>query len=129
MNKETGEKYFVTKYKAVRYSEYLQENKVYLSFNYRLVSLETGEVLVSKVVDRQEEDHMYYADYQGNRDALFPARNGVVDPTERAKRDLRGLLTAPRAIKSVATLSQEAVRTASTNMAQAVQQELSSKLP
>lgn len=129
VNKETGEKYFVTKYKPVRYSEYLQENKVYLSFNYRLVSLETGEVLVSKVVDRQANDHMYYADYQGNRDALFPARNGLVDPTENSRRELRGLLSAPREIKSVASLSQEAVRTASTNMAQAVQQELSSKLP
>lgn len=129
VNKETGEKYFVTKYKAVRYSEYLQENKVYLSFNFRLVSLETGEVLVSKVVDRQAEDHMYYADYTGNRDALFPARNGVVDPTEHTRRELRGLLSAPREIKSVGTLSQDAVRTASTNMAQVVQQELSSKLP
>jgi curli biogenesis system outer membrane secretion channel CsgG len=129
INKETGEKYFVTKYKPVRYSEFYQENKVYLSFNYRLVSLETGEVLVSKVVDRQEEDHMYYADYQGNRDLLFPARNGVVDPTERARRDLRGLLSAPREVKSVAALSQQAVRTASNSLAQAVQQELSNKLP
>lgn len=129
VNKETGEKYMVTKYKPVRYSEYLQENKVYLSFNYRLVSLETGEVLLSKVEDRQAEDHMYYADYAGNRDLLFPGRNGVVDPTERAKRDLRSLLNAPREIKSVASLSQEAIRSASSNLAQVVQQELSSKLP
>ena len=69
------------------------------------------------------------AEYTGNRDLLFPGRNGVVDPTERAKRDLRSLLNAPREIKSVASLSQEAIRNASSNLAQVVQQELSSKLP
>ncbi len=53
VNKETGEKYFVTRYKPVRYTEYYQENKVVLSFNYRLVSLETGEVLVSKVAEKE----------------------------------------------------------------------------
>lgn len=129
VNKETGEKYMETKYKPVRYSEYLQENHAYLSFSYRLVSLETGEVLLSKVEDRQTEDHMYYADYTGNRDMLFPARNGVVDPTERARRDLRSLLGAPRTIKSAAVLGQDAVRSATSNLAQVVQQELSSKLP
>ncbi len=129
VNKETGEKYFVTKYKPVRYSEYYQENKVFITFSYRLVSLETGEVLVSKVVERQAEDHVYYATYDGNRDNLFPNRNGVVDPTDKARRDLRSLLSAPREVKSVATLSNEVLRTASASMAAVIQQELSAKLP
>jgi hypothetical protein len=129
INKETGEKYFATNYKPVRYSEYYQENKVFLTFNYRLVSLETGEVLVSKVVERQAEDHVYYATYDGNRDNLFPNRNGVVDPTDKARRDLRGLLTAQREMKTVATLSNEVLRGASTSVASVIQQELSAKLP
>ena len=129
VNKETGEKYIVTKYKPARYSEYLQENKVYLTFNYRLVSLETGEVLVSKVVDRQAEDHMYYASYEGNKDALVPANNGVADVSDRARRELRGLLSAPREIKPIGVLSGEAVRNASSNLAATVQQELNAKLP
>jgi curli biogenesis system outer membrane secretion channel CsgG len=129
INKETGEKYFATNYKPVRYSEYYQENKVFLTFNYRLVSLDTGEVLVSKVVERQAEDHVYYATYDGNRDNLFPNRNGVVDPTDKARRDLRGLLTAQREMKTVATLSNEVLRGASTSVASVIQQELSAKLP
>lgn len=129
VNKETGEKYFVTKYKPVRYSEYYQENKVYLTFTYRLVSLETGEVLLSKVVEQQAGDHMYYATYDGNRDNLFPGRNGVVDPTDRGRRDLRSLLSAPREMKSVASLSNEVLRSASGSVAGVIQQELSAKLP
>ncbi|HRH38691.1 MAG TPA: CsgG/HfaB family protein, partial [Flavobacteriales bacterium] len=124
---KTGAKTYVPRTKAVRYAEYLQENKVYMTFNYRLVSLETGEVLVSKVVDRQEQDHMYYADYQGNRDALVPMKNGLPDLS--ARHELRNLLNAPRQVKSVETLSMQAVSSATSNMAQAVQQELNSKLP
>jgi tetratricopeptide (TPR) repeat protein len=129
VNKETGEKYFVTKYKPVRYSEYFQENKVVMSFSYRLVSLETGEVLASKVVDRQVEDHMYYATYDGNGEMLMPARNGQVDLADRARRELRGLLSAPREMKSITTLSGEVVRNASSVMAVDIQSDLISRLP
>jgi tetratricopeptide (TPR) repeat protein len=129
VNKETGEKYFVTKYKPTRYTEYYQENKVVMSFSYRLVSLETGEVLASKVVEREAGDHMYYATYDGNGEQLLPARNGQVDLADRARRDLRGLLSAPREMKSIATLSSELVRSASSVMAVDIQSDLSSRLP
>lgn len=129
VNKETGEKYYVTKYKPVRYSEYYQENKAYVSFSFRLVSLETGEVLASQVVDRQSEDHAYYATYDGNRDLLFPAMNGMADPRDRARRDLRDLLSASHEVKSGATLGGELTRTATAQLAQMVQHELSTKLP
>lgn len=128
-NKETGEKYYVTKYKPVRYSEYYQENKVYLTFSYRLVSLETGEILVSRVVEKQNQDHMYYASYEGNRDALFPMANGIVDLNDRSRRDLRGLLSAPREVQPISTLSSEILRTACSDMSGAIQQDLSAKLP
>lgn len=129
LNKETGEKYFVTKYKPARYSEYFQENKVSLSFSYRLVSLETGEVLASQLLERSTEDHMYYASYEGNAQQLLPARNGQVDLADRARRDLRELLAAPREMKSIATLSADLVRTAASVMATDIQSELSGRLP
>jgi curli biogenesis system outer membrane secretion channel CsgG/Flp pilus assembly protein TadD len=127
VNKETGEKYFITRYKPVRYSEFYQENKVVMSFSYRLVSLETGEVLASKVMDRQAEDHIYYATYDGNADALFPEKNGLVDAADRTRSDLRGLLSAPREMKSIATLGSELVRTACSTMASDIQRDLSSR--
>ncbi|MEZ4755824.1 MAG: CsgG/HfaB family protein [Flavobacteriales bacterium] len=129
INKETGEKYFITKYKAVRYAEFYQENKVTLSFSYRLVSLETGEVLATQLVERTAQDHMYYASYEGNAQQLMPARNGQVDLADRARRDLRALLSAPREVKSVAALSTDVVRTTANVMATDIQAELSSRLP
>lgn len=129
VNAETGEKYYETRYKPVKYSEFFQENKVYLSFSVRLVSLETGEVLMSKVVEREAEDHAYYASYDGNKDALFPAKNGLVDPNDRARRDLRSLLSASRDVKSVPTLTNELYNSTSEAMARAIQEDLQKRLP
>lgn len=129
INKETGEKYYVTKYRPVTYTEYYHERKVILSFSYRLVSLETGEVLVSKVVDQQANDHAYYAAYDGNRDSLLPKANGVVDLSNSGRNQLRGLLSAPREVKSLTVLSNEAVNTSCTSMARSIQEELNTRLP
>jgi leucyl aminopeptidase len=52
-----------------------------------------------------------------------------VDLNDRARRDLRALLAAPRTIKSVATLSGEVVSAVGNNMAAAVQAEINSRLP
>lgn len=129
VNKETGEKYYVTRYKPVTYSEFYQENKVVLTLNYRLVSLETGEVLLSKVAEKQAQDQAYYASYDGNKDALLPKLNGNVDLRDNARREVRSLLNASREVKPVATLLSEVLRATSTSMASTIQQEISSKLP
>lgn len=129
VNKETGEKYMVTRYKPVSYVEYYQENKARMAVNYRLVSLETGEVLMSKSFDKETEDHMYYATFTGNRDALFPGLNGVADLNGGRRNELRGLLNAPREVKSSPTLGTELVRQSTGQMAAAVQQELNARLP
>ena len=125
----TGEEMLITQYKPVKYQEYYQENKVYVSFSYRLVSLETGEVLMSKVVDRQAEDNVYYANYEGNKDLLHPARNGVVDLGDRSRRDLRSLLTAPRSLKPMSVLTNDLLRSSTSALASEIQQELNHKLP
>jgi curli biogenesis system outer membrane secretion channel CsgG len=129
VNKETGEKYFVTRYKPVAYTEHYQENKARMAVNYRLISLETGEVLMSKSFEKENEDHMYYASYTGNRDALFPGLNGVADLNNSRRNDLRNLLNAPREVKSVSTLATELVRQSTSQMAAAIQQELNTRLP
>lgn len=128
-NSETGEKYFETRYKAVRYTEYFQENKVHVSFSYRLVSLETGEVLMSQVVDRDASDHIYYAAYDGNRDLLLPARNNAPDLGQRARNDLRSLLNASRELKSMAGLASELLSTTGSSVASDIQRQLNERLP
>ena len=124
-----GQKYFETKYRPVKYTEYLQTNKVVLSFSYRLVSLETGEVLVSKVVERTADDELYYATYDGDKNSLYPVANGAVDMGNSARSQLRSLLNSKRDIKPVATLSNDAIRAATNDMASVVVQDLNSKIP
>lgn len=129
VNRETGEKYFVTRYKQVNYAEHYQENKARMAVNYRLISLETGEVLMSKSFDRETEDHMYYATYTGNREALYPGLNGAADLSSNRRGELRNLLNAPREVKSTATLGGELVRQSTSQMASAILQELNTRLP
>ncbi len=123
-----GQSIVVTKYKPVKYTEYYQENKVFLSFSYKLVSLETGEVLMSKVVDQQKADHAYYASYDGDGNTLYPARNGVVETANNARRELVGLLNASKDVKPTGTIANELCRQATAGMASAIREELAAKL-
>ncbi len=129
LDPNTNQMVIVTKYKPVKYTEYFQENKVYASFSYKLVSLETGEVLLSKVVEQQKDDHAYYAGYEGDRNALYPAQNGQVETGGGARRDLIGLLNAPHEVKATSLLGNELLRNSTSGMAGAIQQELANKLP
>ena len=99
------------------------------SFTYKLVSLETGEVLFSKVVDRTVTDQADYATYDGERNVLWPSRDGVVDTSNGPRRDLQNLLGASHDVKSVSVLGGEALREVVKDMSVEVQQELASKLP
>jgi len=124
-----GKMMLVTKHKPAQYTEYYQENKVYCSFSYKLVSLETGEVLLSKVVDRNKDDHAWYATFDGDPSSLVPALNGMVDPDRNAHRRLQELFKASHDVKSTGVLGNEVLRDATKGMSSEVQHELASKLP
>lgn len=128
-NPETDQYTYITKYKPVKYTEYYTENTATVSFSYKLVSLETGEVLLSKVVDQQAADHAWYAAYNGNANALYPMMNGTVNTASSARRELGALLNGSHEMKSTATLGNDALRMTSTALATAVEQVLSTKLP
>lgn len=124
-----GKMMLVTKHKPAQYTEYYQENKVYCSFSYKLVSLETGEVMLSKVVDRNKDDHAWYATFDGDPSSLVPALNGMVDPDRNAHRRLQELLRASHDVKSTGVIGNEVLRDATQGMSSEVQRELASKLP
>jgi outer membrane protein assembly factor BamD (BamD/ComL family) len=129
LNSETNQYVYVTRYKPVKYTEFYKENKAMVSFSFKLVSLETGQVLLSKVVEREADDHAWYASYTGNAKALYPKQNGAVDTRSSARRDLTSLLSAPREVKSTSVLGNELLRSTSAAAAGTIQQELASKLP
>lgn len=129
LNAETNQYVYVTRYKPVQYAEYTQDNRATISISYKLVSLETGQVLMSKVLDQQVEDHARYAGYEGNAEALYPQANGVVDTRSSARRELSSLLSAPRQLKPISELANGLLRTTSVLVAGGVAKQLTTTLP
>jgi tetratricopeptide (TPR) repeat protein len=59
--------------KQVKYNEFWQRNSVTATLLYRLVSSETGEILLSDRVSESRSDEIRYAEYSGVNDNLYPA--------------------------------------------------------
>ena len=73
-NAETKKYYYETKYKSVSYYEYNQQNSVAFTFQYQLVSSETGQILVSNVIDKTYADQVNYSTYKGDYKKLTPEK-------------------------------------------------------
>lgn len=129
LNPETGTTVLETRYRPVEYTEYYKENKASLAFSYKIVSLETGQVLLSRVLDRQAADEAYFAEYEGSAEALYPKRNGVVDTRAAARRELRALVAAPREVQTTAALGRAVTQAVSSAVAADIITELSTRLP
>lgn len=69
----------VTKYKKVYYTEHCGNTGVTVSVHYQLISTETGEVLVSDVVQLNKKDEITYNIYAGDHNKLLPSDRGTVN--------------------------------------------------
>jgi curli biogenesis system outer membrane secretion channel CsgG len=107
-NKEEDKHYYQTRYKPVSYREYYNANEVTISFQYKAISLETGEVLFSNIAEKKLSDDVYYAAYDGEVTNLFPANDEGVLTSRMEKNRLLGLLRAERTLKSVEQLANQA---------------------
>jgi len=98
--------------KQVKYTEVSRENKVDVSLNFKLISTETGEILLSDRVSRNENDHTYYATYSGDKDKLYPSNysNGTYSLKESGYRNLQNLLRESHDIKSTEQLINSAFK-------------------
>jgi hypothetical protein len=68
----------VTKYRRTNYREYFNEKDVSVTFEYQLISSETGKILASNIVTKNVRDEVRYGTYQGDTRNLFPGdANGV----------------------------------------------------
>lgn len=102
---ETGAEYYETRYKPVSYTEYSAATSVLITFQYKLLSLETGEVLTSRIIEREAKDDVNYADFEGNAAMLYPATGDTRNASASAKRHVDQLLRARRSLKSTTELS------------------------
>lgn len=114
---ETGAEYIVTQYKPVKYNQYTGSSSVVLTFQYKLLSLETGEVMLSQLMEREAKDDINYATYDGNTSMLYPANGDNRNASAAAKRGLDNLLRARRTLKNESELSSALFGNVSTEIA------------
>lgn len=119
INPKTKETYYVTNYKKTYYNEYEGNVEVYCSFEYQMISAETGEILTSDVINVSKRDAVNYATYNGEKKNLYAgtfksAFGSMVDGDKvytsyRDKKQLDSKLnTSKRTLKSKEQLGAEA---------------------
>ncbi len=107
VNQSTQKEESVTKYKKVKYKEYYQVNEVKLSYQIQITSLESGEIIFSKIVTQKNTDDMHFALYDGDNRYLYPEYKGNVSMDKKKKRALDALLGAKRELKATTQLMSE----------------------
>lgn len=98
-NAVTGQYEKVPKYRRTSYREHYNEKEINLTFEYQLISSETGRILAYNVISKTLKDEVRYATYQGDVRNLFPGdESGVFwgsgeknrfDRLFQARRELR----------------------------------------
>lgn len=71
-NKETGEETVETTYEKVTYEHYTTSASASITLSYQLVSVETGEVLLSNVAQSTKSDEASYITFSGDCKQLVP---------------------------------------------------------
>lgn len=103
-------------YHKTYYNEFSQKHSIYCTFQFKLISAETGEIMVSDVISLLVDDEINYASYEGDSKNLVKgswshkdkdASTDVVKDNAADNRELASLLNGDRQIKSMEQLSQE----------------------
>jgi len=116
VNPETGERYTAMVYSKVYYYTYKQKNVVSCTFQYQLISAETGEILISDMIEESFSDEIGYSSFNGDTKYLYKGSwtsqtkknaNDKVYNSYSAKKELDRALRARKDIRSVESLSNE----------------------
>ena len=101
----------VAAFAPARYTLHTQRRHVLLKFEIKLISTETGEVLLSEVEQVHAQDAVEYAVSQVPAGNLYPARpNGEVNRSGKSR--LNALLGARRQLATAASLRAQVIREA-----------------
>ncbi|MFT6716175.1 MAG: hypothetical protein ACJA0Q_000807 [Saprospiraceae bacterium] len=110
---EKDRNYYETKYKKTSYYQYDGYNKITISFKYQLISTETGQILLSDIIEKTANSKVSYATYSGNHKNLVPgdwkhlnsaSTSDKVNTKSSARRSLRNKLSANKKLISLADI-------------------------
>lgn len=101
----------VAAFSPARYNLHTQRRSVFLKFEIKLISTETGEVLLSEVEQVHAQDAVEYAVSQVPAGSLYPARaNGEVDRSGKSR--MNALLGARRQLATESALRAQVIQEA-----------------
>jgi curli biogenesis system outer membrane secretion channel CsgG len=105
LNPEDEKYYYETRYRPVQYNRYYKSSSASISFQYKVISLKTGEVMLSKIVDKSVTDEINFADYDGEVSELYPSKNGNLSTNRNDRQQLVSLLNGRRELQSTTELT------------------------
>ncbi|MBN2668057.1 MAG: hypothetical protein JXR60_02410 [Bacteroidales bacterium] len=110
INKETQQPEYHTKYKSVNYNVFQGSRTVYITTHFKLLSLKTGQILSSKIIEKNVSSEVDYLTYDGNINMLYPLSDGKVNTASEAHNKLVEKSNGKRELQSAEVLSTEAYK-------------------
>jgi len=99
-DKESGKIKYRTKYKKTTYYIYTAYRKVSMTINYKIISLSTGEILGTDILQKSYESSVEYASYSGSSSNLYPSYDGKVNTSYSAHNNLKRKFKANKNLAS-----------------------------
>lgn len=113
-NSETKKYYYETAYDKIRYNEFKGNTSVQLGFKYQLISSESGEILLSKLINLSQYDEVHFAESNVNGSKIIPGnwrwenkvnQSDVINDSYSDKRALRNLFKNKNKLMSESELA------------------------
>lgn len=129
VEKVNGEDKSKDVYHKTTYNEFNQQRSISCSFQFKLISAETGAVLVTDAIQITASDAIHYAIYEGNKRNLYSgyweakekdSPNDEVKKSDSEKRELDNLLNGRTQLKSWDVLKQEVNQSIAQKVAQKI---------
>jgi hypothetical protein len=106
-NKEDQTTSYKTKYKPVSYYIYKGSRTVNFTTHYKLLSLKTGEIIKSKIINNHKTDKVRYLTYDGKIDKLYAYDAGKVNTSYEKHKNLVELSRRNRNLRTQTSLTTE----------------------
>ena len=123
--KEDGEGYIAeTKYKKVNYNNYTKSVDVHIQFQYKVISLQTSEVLLSDIIEMSSKDAVSYSVYSGDYKRLHPISDSGINKNTSSIQRLRSEFSKRQKLKSEYELSNDLFKNISNKVSEKITQYL-----
>ncbi|HEY8402724.1 MAG TPA: CsgG/HfaB family protein [Cytophagaceae bacterium] len=110
------------RYRHITYDEYYQSNYINITYQYQLISSETGQILQSDIINLKDGDEVNYVTYSGDPRNLYPNKNGQVVTFGSEKSRLQQLCTSRRQLQPVEEFEDSLLKQAAKKVASRIKE-------